>query len=441
MLVNTLLANITTSFLWFCLAFWIYLETRNVGLTGVINGLYMGLLAVGSVFFGSVVDHHRKKTVMIFASAITLVFFCLAALVWILWVDPAQVRANDPAILLFAALILVGAVVEQMRNIALSTTVTLLVPEDSRDRANGLVGVVQGIAFFITSALSGLSIGYLGMGTSLWLALGLTVVALAHLLPVRIREADIIPSAQPERAAEVTTAGLDLRGSWVIIRLVPGLLALILFSSFNNLMGGVYTALMDPYGLELYGPQLWGIVLAVTSLGFILGGLVVSKMGLGSNPVRTLLLVNLVAALVGGIFTVREWWWLFAVGMLIFMSVTPAAEAAEQTILQRVVPFRQQGRVFGLAIAVEMAANPVSGIIVAVVAQSYVIPWMSTPSGRGMFGWLLGEGETRGMALMVITSSLVMLVVVILALFSRPYHRLSEYYANTSQDVAGETGS
>lgn len=440
MLANTLLANTTTSFLWFCLSFWIYLETRNVGLTGVINGLYMGLLAVGSIFFGSVVDHHRKKTVMLFASTITLVFFCFAAVVWLLWVDPARVRADAPAVLLFAGLILVGAVVEQMRNIALSTTVTLLVPEDRRDRANGLVGIVQGTAFLITSALSGLSIGYLGMGTSLWIALALTVATLVHLLPIQIREADITTSVQPPGAAEVTTAGLDLRGSWLLIRLVPGLLALILFSSFNNLMGGVYTALMDPYGLELYGPQLWGVVLAVTSAGFILGGLMVSKVGLGRNPVRTLLLVNLVAALIGVIFTVREWGWLFAVGVFIFMSVLPAAEAAEQTILQRVVPFRQQGRVFGLAIAVELAANPVSGIIVAVVAQSYVIPWMPTPSGRGMFGRLLGEGDTRGMALMVITSSLVMLVVVLLAFFSRPYRRLSEYYATTSQDIAGETG-
>lgn len=438
MLVNTLLANITTSFLWFCLAFWVYLETRNVGLTGVINGLYMVLLTVGSVFFGSVVDHHRKKTVMVFAATTTLAFFGLAALVWILWVDPGQVRADDPAIIAFAILVLAGAVVEQMRNIALSTTVTLLVPESGRDRANGLVGMVQGIAFFITSVFSGLSIGYLGMETSLWIALGLTILALVHLLPIRIRETGIVTTADPDGAGDVTTAGLDLRGSWAAIRMVPGLLALILFSSFNNLMGGVYTALMDPYGLEMYGPQLWGVVLAVTSAGFILGGLAVSKVGLGKNPVRTLLLVNLVAALIGGVFTLREWWWLFALGMLVFMSITPAAEAAEQTILQRVVPFRQQGRVFGLAIAVEMAANPVSGILVAVVAQAYVIPWMTTPSGRGMFGWLLGEGDTRGMALMVVAASLVMLVVVILAFFSRPYRRLSEYYANTSQDVAGQ---
>jgi MFS transporter, DHA3 family, multidrug efflux protein len=440
-LVNTLLANITTSYLWFCLAFWVYLETRNVGLTGLINGLYMGLLAMGSVFFGSVVDHHRKKTVMVFAATTTLVFFGLAAVVWLLWVDPGQVRADDPGLILFAVLVLTGAVVEQMRNIALSTTVTLLVPEDGRDRANGLVGVVQGIAFFITSVFSGLSIGYLGMDTSLWIALGLTVLALVHLMPIRIREANIVTSADPDGTGEVTSAGLDLRGSWVAIRLVPGLLALILFSSFNNLLGGVYTALMDPYGLEMYGPQLWGIVLGVTSAGFILGGLVVSKVGLGKNPVRTLLLVNLGAALIGGAFTLREWWGLFALGMFIFMSITPAAEAAEQTILQRVVPFRQQGRVFGLAIAAEMAANPVSAIVVAVVAQTYVIPWMTTPSGRTTFGWLLGDGDTRGMALMVVGSSLVMLVVVIAAFFSRPYHRLSAHYAASSQDIAGQTGT
>ena len=46
-----MLANITTSYLWFCLAFWVYLETRNVGLTGLVNGLYMALIAVGSIFF------------------------------------------------------------------------------------------------------------------------------------------------------------------------------------------------------------------------------------------------------------------------------------------------------------------------------------------------------------------------------------------------------
>ncbi|MDO5512214.1 MFS transporter [Corynebacterium sp.] len=449
-LINTLIANVTTSYLWFALTFWVYLETGNVGLAGVLNGLYMGLIAVGSIFFGSIVDHNRKKNVMMFAAVATLVCFAAAAGVWVLGVTPGEVSASDPALLVFAGLVLVGAVVEHMRNIALSTVVTLLVPEDGRDKANGLVGAVQGAAFFATSILSGVSIGYLGMEATMWIALVLTVVALVHLVPVRIPEHRIVTSAEaaveaaPDATAPDTSpeaapvsAGLDLRGSWAIIRAVPGLLALILFSSFNNLIGGVYTALMDPYGLEMFSPQVWGLVLGVTSLGFIIGGGLVAKVGLGANPVRTLLLVNVGVALIGMIFGLREWWWLYAGGMFIFMLTIPAAEAAEQTILQRVVPFRQQGRVFGLAMAVEMAANPVSTIAVAVIAQAYVIPWMAGP-GAQVFGWLLGPGDTRGMALMFLGSGAIMLVVVAAAFLSRPYRRLSDYYATTSQDLAGE---
>src|SRR3546814_7445628 len=51
----------------------------------------------------------------------------------------------------------------------------------------------------------------------------------------------------------------------------------------------VFMALMDPYGLTLFSVEVWGIVLGVSSVGFILGGALVAKFGLGKNPVRTLL--------------------------------------------------------------------------------------------------------------------------------------------------------
>lgn len=442
-LVNTLIANVTTSYLWFALTFWVYLETRDVALYGILNSAYILLIAVGSIFFGSFVDHHRKKNVMMFAAVVTLVAFAASAGVWAGALAGTGISGTDPALWVFAGLILLGAVVEHMRNIALSTTVTLMVPEKERDRANGLVGAVQGAAFFVTSILSGVSIGFLGMGPTMWIALALTVVALVHLVPVRIPEQrirrdatqQVDAPATPETA--VVSAGLDLKGSMRVIMSVPGLLALVLFTSFNNLIGGVYGALLDPYGLELFSPQIWGVVLGLTSLGFIAGGSLVARTGLGRNPVRTLLLVNVGVALIGMLFTLREWSWLFAGGIFVFMLTIPAAEAAEQTILQRVVPFRQQGRVFGLAMAVEMAANPLATLVVAVVAQTYVIPWMNSEAGRAAFGRLLGGGETRGMALMFLIAGTVMLAVVLLAFLSRPYRRLSAHYAATSQDIAG----
>lgn len=448
-LINTMISNVTTGFLFFAVVFWMYLSTGNVALTGIVSGIYMGLIAVCSIFFGTVVDHNRKKSVMLFSSVTTLVFYCLSALVWVFWLEEDGLSIGNTALWVFVSFILIGSIVEHMRNIALSTVVTLLVPEAERDKANGLVGAVHGVGFLVTSVIAGSAIGFLGMEITLWICLGLSLVALLHLLPIRIDEPEIITQedAQPTVSDDsvptptsdlaIVSKGIDLKGSMKIILSVPGLLALVLFASFNNLIGGVYSALMDPYGLELFSPQLWGLLLGLTSLGFIVGGAVISKTGLGKNPVRTLLLVNVGVAFVGMFFAIREWWWLYILGIFIFMAITPAAEAAEQTILQRVVPFRQQGRVFGLAMAVEMAANPLSTVIVAILAEAYLIPWMAGPGADTIWGVMLGDGKARGMALMFLASGAIMLVVVLLAFMSRSYRKLSQYYATTSQDIAG----
>ena len=192
-LANTLVANVTSSFLWFALTFWAYLETRSVMATAIIGGGYMLFTAVFGTLFGTLVDHHRKKQVMVASSLVTLVTYALAGVVWMLLGEERLADWGSAWFWLFAAVILVGGVVESLRNIALSTTVTLLVPEDGRDKANGLVGTVQGIAFMITSVFSGLSVGLLGMGWTLAISIAMTGASLLHLVPVSI------PSSTPSR--------------------------------------------------------------------------------------------------------------------------------------------------------------------------------------------------------------------------------------------------
>lgn len=421
-LLNTLIANVTTSFLWFALTFWVYLETQSVLATGIIGGVYMLLIALCSVMFGTIVDHHKKKTVMAASSLITLVCFALSGIIYLVFSKHELLDWTGPVFWLFSGIILIGGVVENMRNIALSTTVTLLVPKEGRDKANGLVGTVQGVAFMVTSVFSGLSIGLLGMGWTLAIAIVLTAIAAAHILFVRIPEQEIFhdPALEGKK--------VDLRGSIEAIRSVPGLVWLIIFTTFNNLVGGVFMVLMDPYGLTLFPVAVWGTMLGITSVGFIVGGIIVAKKGLGKSPLRTMLLINVAIAALGGLFTIREFWLLYVVGIFVFMCLSPAAEAAEQTIIQRVVPLKRQGRVFGLAQAVESASSPITAFIIAPLAQFAIIPYMQSEAGQQAFGWLLGEGEARGIALVFLIASLIMLVAVLLAFRTRAYRQLSEFY-------------
>ncbi len=431
-LVNTAVANVTTSYLWFALTFWVYLETRSVLATGIIGGAYMLLVAIFAMIFGAIVDRHRKHRVMVFAGAVTLVSFGIAGGLYLVFPESALLDLGAPWFWLFGGIILFGAVIENMRNIALSTTVTLLVPTERHANANGLVGTVQGLAFIVTSVFSGLSIGLLGMGWTLLIAIIASAAALLHLLFLRI------PEKAPERDRGHESL-IDLRGSITAVRAATGLFALIVFSTFNNLIGGVYMALMDPYGLELFPVEIWGIVLGVTATGFIIGGLAVARFGLGRNPIRTMLLLVMVMGLLGALFTVRDWWWLYAGGIWVYMMLIPAVEAAEQTVIQKVVPFTTQGRVFGFAAAFESAAAPVTSFLIAPIAQFAIIPYMESDSGRATYGWLLGDGEARGIALVFLIAGLLMVLAAGLAFLTRSYRLMSARYLEVAEVEAPAT--
>lgn len=432
-LANTALANLTTAYVWFALTFWVYLETRSVLATGVVGGAYMLFVAFGSMLFGSIVDHHRKLQVMRLSGVITLVAFAIAGVMYLLLPEPVLLQLTAPWLWIFMAIILAGSVVEQMRNIALSTTVTILVPDARHANANGLVGTVQGMAMIVTSVFSGLSVGFLGMGWTIAIGIAALALSLLHLMRLRVPE-DVV-AVDPDEHGR----GIDLRGSVRAVLAIGGLFALIIFSTFNNLIGGVYMALMDPYGIDLFGVELWGVVFGVASTGFIVGGLVIARFGLGARPIRTLLLVVIAMGVLGAVFTIRDWWWLYAVGIWLYMALIPAAEAAEQTVIQRVVPLPRQGRVFGFAMAFESAAAPITAFLIAPLAEFWIIPWSRTTEGSAALEPLLGTGVARGIALVFLVAGAVMVLAAGAAFLTRSYRRISASYAVSAPPV--EDGS
>ena len=252
LLANSLVAGVTNSFLWFAVTFWAYLETRSVLATSIIGGSFMLLSAGLSLYFGTFVDHHRKKQAMLYSSLASFVTFSLAAVIYGLVPGEVLLDLGGLWFWLFVLLILTGGVLGNLRMIAMST----------------------------------------------------------------------------------------------------------IFATFNNFLGGVFMSLMDPYGLNLVSVQAWGLLWGVLSSGFIIGGLIVPKKGLGPSPLRSLFVANIVMWTVSIFFTVKSSIVLLAAGMMIYMCLIPVIEAAEQTIIQRVVPFEKQGRVFGFAQSLESAAAP-----------------------------------------------------------------------------------
>jgi MFS transporter, DHA3 family, multidrug efflux protein len=430
LLAIALLALTTNNFVWFALTFWAYLTTQSVISTSVMGGIFLVITAVSGIWLGSIVDHHKKKHALLGSSVATLVLF-LAGLA-IFRATPPGVFASVSSVRLwvFVVILLCGTLAGALYNIAIPTLVAVLVPEDRRDRANGMFGTTVGIAFGLTSVASGIALAFGGMEFVLLAAAAGTVVVIVLLACVPIPEKAVQEKKPEETPAEGKR--VDLRGTIQAVRAVPGLFALIFFTTFNNFLGGVFFALMDAYGLSLVSVQVWGTLWGILSLSFILGGLYISKRGLGTNPLGTLFRNNIITWMVCIFFTIQPSITLLAIGTFIWMFFVPFIEAIEQTIFQKVVPPERLGRVFGFAHSIEQAASPITAFLIGPIAQLTFIPFMTTGAGVHLIGGWFGVGVGRGIALVFSAAGLVGLVVTLVAMRSRAYKILADRYRGGS---------
>lgn len=422
----TLIATTTTYFVWFALTFWAYLTTKSVISTSIVAGLQLVVAAVLSIWFGSIVDKHRKKNAMLGASIATLILFAIG--LWYFTSNPQSVFDSVASITFWTLvfILLLGSVAGNMYSIAVPTLIGLIVPENERDKANGLFGTVTGVSFALTSVASGLVLAFGGMFWVLVTGIVGTVIAILVLLLISIPEKKIIHTQEKHEK-------LDVIKTFKVVRGVPGLFALIIFMTFNNFLGGVFMALLDAYGLNLVSVETWGFLLGLLSLGFIVGGVYIAKKGLGKSPLKTLFKINIITWSVCIFFTIQPSVILLALGMLVWMTLFPFAQAAEQTIFQKVVPQERLGRVFGFARGVEQAAAPITAFFIGPIAELIFIPFMTTGGGVELIGVWFGVGIGRGIALVFILAGIIGLLVTLIAMHSKPYKLLETHYHDTHQ--------
>jgi DHA3 family multidrug efflux protein-like MFS transporter len=212
-LLNTLVVAVTNFTLWFAVTFWVFLETRSVFATGMIGGIFLVATALTGIWFGSLVDRHPKKAVLQGSAVVSAVLYGLSLAIYLLSPPAAFQRTDSLLLWVFVVLLMLGVIAGNVRMIALSTLVTLLIPAEVRDRANGLVGTTSGVSFLVTSVISGLLVAAGGMLYALLLALVVLAASLVHLAgsPSRATVPAVPAATGPPRTAGSTCGA---RSGW-----------------------------------------------------------------------------------------------------------------------------------------------------------------------------------------------------------------------------------
>src|SRR5918997_4327495 len=82
LLVNTLLVSVINFTVWFAVTFWTYLQTKSVFATGVISGIFLVMTALTGIWFGSLVAHYAKKTMMQVSAGVSLLLYTVAFVIY-----------------------------------------------------------------------------------------------------------------------------------------------------------------------------------------------------------------------------------------------------------------------------------------------------------------------------------------------------------------------
>lgn len=385
--IGQLISTVGSGLTGFALSIWIYQETGQAApfvYTAFFNSLPVVLF---SLFAGALVDRLNRRWVMVFtdigAALTTLGIFLLYTSgnleVWHIYVSS-----------FFASLF------ATFQLPAFNASITLLVPKEHLTRANGMVQTGASLEGLLAPLLASLLVGLIGVGGMFLIDFVTFFAAVGTLLLVSI------PQPEPSEEKKAQKILQDIQQGWNFLSARPGLVALAGYIGIVNILSTSVIALTTPLILSFSNQRILGLAQMISSLGLLLGGVLISSWGGTKRKMTGIYLGVLIGGLglmFGGLRSV--FWWI-ALGIFFFLFPIPTVNAQLRSIIQVKSPPDLQGRVFSVVFMIARLGPPIGFLISAPLAARIFEPGMM-PGGSltSIFGPLFGEGAGRGVGLMM----------------------------------------
>lgn len=289
---------------------------------------------------------------------------------------------------------------------AMEASVTMLVPDNHRDRANAIRQITGPAAGILAPVITGFVYAFIGVTGVMIVDLGTFLAAAIVLYLVEIPQ----PLKNSDPGSRNLSIMEDLRVGFQFLWQRRILFYLMIYAAFINFLLSGPMTLSTPYLITLTGSEkILGILLGVLNLGIVVGGVVMMIWG-GTRP-------RIHGIMLGLLFRAA---WLIIYGMvrtppllgaaLFFIFFTNAlVDASFMSILQVKVPPEMQGRVFSLLFQMMYIANPLSLLVTGPLADKMLEPAVGGPGWRFVEP-LVGSQPGSGMGLLLVLAGVLMLI-------------------------------
>jgi MFS transporter, DHA3 family, macrolide efflux protein len=385
--IGQLVSGLGSGLTGFALPVWIYQETGSAEAFGLLFFAATVPALLMSPFAGALVDRWDRKTVLLASDGFSaLTSLVIAALVFTgtfqLWH-------------LFVISVL-GSAVGTFAGPAFMATMGVMVPRQHFTRASGLMhtsGAVNGI---LTPLLAGVLVTTIGLGGILLIDFVTFLVAVGTLAAVRIPRPE--PSGQPRRPLL-----REAHDGWAFVRRYRGLVVLMLYFPVINLATGMVNPLFSPMVLSFATPAELGLVVSLSSVGLLCGGLALSVWGGPRRMVLGLVCGQALAGVCLVLLGLRPSLPLVTAAMVLNMVLAPMGQSCSQALWLSKTPQEMMGRVLAIRQMLAISTAPLAALACGPLAERVFNPLLQ-PGGAlaGSVGRVLGVGPGRGIGLMYV---------------------------------------
>lgn len=398
----------------FALVLWAYEQSYSAMSVSMMSFCNYVPYVILSLFAGSFIDRHNKKTIMLvsdsiaaFCSLAVLVFLFMGKLaVWNIYVINAVVGITNA-----------------FQQPASAVATGILVPKEKISNVSGM-NSFSGNLIVVFSPMLAASLFASG-GLSLILLIDLASFVFAFCVLMFFIN---IPEQLQEKTYHSPFAGIA--EGFAFLKKEKGILYMMLTMALINFFSRLtYENILSPMILSKSSGDTiaLGIVNACMGAGGIAGGMIVSVKKESRHNAVVIYVSAALSFLFGDLIMAagqNTVWW--AVAAVCASLPIPFIQASQNTILYRKIPSDMQGRVFSVRNAIQYSTIPV-GIMLGGFLADYVFgPFMVSGNGFAQIvGLVVGNRAGSGMAAMFLCTGLCGFTVSVISCFNRRIRELN----------------
>lgn len=300
-------------------------------------------------------------------------------------------------------------------------SITLLIPEAWRERANALREVPHPFASVLAPGLAGLLYSLVGVQGIILIDLVTFVTAASIVLLLHIPQPAKSESGQAGRGS---LRG-ELTATFQFLLSRRPLVYFLIYGMITNFLLNGPGELTLPYLLLTTGSEKTaGFVLGVMSLGALSGALLMSVWG-GTRPrIHTLIPGLLISGAMFVVFGMARSPWLLAGALFFILAPLPMSNVVNTSIMQAKVPPDLQGRFFALKDQLFFLGSTLSFALCGPLADQVMEPAVGKP-GWSLVAPLVGAVPGSGIGLLEVVTG-ILIITITLAAYAWPVIRKLE---------------